>query len=55
MEKKVEKKAEKKVEKAEKKEDTSATEIMAKQKNPLDCLPETKFNLYDFKTMIVND
>jgi hypothetical protein len=27
---------------------------MAKQKNPLDLLPETKFNLYDFKTLIVN-
>jgi len=25
-----------------------------KAKNPLDCLPETKFNLYDFKTLIVN-
>ncbi len=27
---------------------------MAKQKNPLDSLPETKFNLFDFKTLIVN-
>ena len=27
---------------------------MAKQKNPLDLLPETKFNLFDFKTLIVN-
>ncbi len=25
-----------------------------KTKNPLDCLPETKFSLYDFKTLIVN-
>ena len=36
-----------------KKEET-AEETMAKQKNPLDCLPETKFSLYDFKTLIVN-
>jgi len=28
---------------------------MAKQKNPLDCLPATEFSLYDFKTQIVND
>jgi len=27
---------------------------MAKKKNPLDLLPETKFNLFDFKTLIVN-
>jgi hypothetical protein len=26
----------------------------AKTKNPLDLLPETKFNFYDFKTLIVN-
>lgn len=27
---------------------------MAKKKNPLDLLPESKFNLFDFKTLIVN-
>merc|ERR1712124_215679 len=26
-----------------------------KAKNPLDCLPETKFNFFDFKTMITNE
>lgn len=27
---------------------------MEKKKNPLDCLPPTKFGLYDFKTLFVN-
>tara|TARA_B110000503_G_C6993453_1_gene348375 strand:- start:393 stop:527 length:135 start_codon:yes stop_codon:yes gene_type:complete len=27
---------------------------MATKKNPLDLLPESKFNLFDFKTLIVN-
>jgi len=27
---------------------------MAKMKNPLDLLPETSFNLYDYKTLLVN-
>lgn len=45
---------EKKADKKEEKEEPTAEELMAKQKNPLDLLPETKFNLFDFKTLIVN-
>ena len=57
-EKKVEKKEEKKPEKKQEKKEEKKVEVeeapAQKAKNPLDCLPETKFNLYDFKTLIVN-
>jgi elongation factor 1-gamma len=55
-EKKVEKKVEKKEEKkAEKKpEPKPAANPLEKQKNPLDMLPPTNLNFFDFKTMIVN-
>ncbi len=48
-EKKVEKKEEKKV---EKKEEKPAAPVS--NKNPLDLLPPTSLNFFDFKTMIVN-
>jgi elongation factor 1-gamma len=56
-EKKEVKKEEKKApveKKVEKKVEVDPEEEEKKKKNPLDLLPETKFNLFDFKTMIVN-
>lgn len=54
-EKKVEKKVEKKEEKKpEKKEEKPAAAVVGKDKNPLDLLPPTNLNFFDFKTMIVN-
>jgi hypothetical protein len=54
--KKLKKKKRKK--KKKKKKEDKIVEVeeapLSKLKNPLDCLPETKFNLYDFKTLIVN-
>lgn len=57
VEKKVEKKAEKKVEKKEEKKEEKKPEVPAapaSNKNPLDLLPPTSLNFFDFKTMIVN-
>ena len=49
----VEKKVEPK--KAEKKpEENEAEAAMTKAKNPLDLLPPSPFNFFDFKTLIVN-
>jgi elongation factor 1-gamma len=54
-EKKEEKKPEKKEEKKpEKKEEKPVVAAAGKDKNPLDLLPPTKLNFFDFKTMIVN-
>ena len=41
-------------EEKKKQEEKQAQAAMQKQKNPLDLLPETKLNFFDFKTMITN-
>jgi len=57
-EKKEEKKHEKKEEKKEKKKDQDSGEEdepkVKSEKNPLDSLPPSTFNLFDFKTLFVN-
>ena len=48
------KKQEKPKEKKEEAEDDGEEKVEKKMKNPLDCLPASPFNFYDFKTLYVN-
>jgi len=48
------KKEEKPKAKKEEKKEEEAVDVMVKAKNPLDALPPTNFNFFDFKTLFVN-